>query len=834
MALKLADALVYLGSDDSKLSEGLDQAKVKTQSFASQATGLIGGAVAGAAVAAGAAIIGIGTAAFDVSTQTQEAAGNIAASLGLPLAEAEKFADVARRVYGNNFADSVTDAGDAVAELTKQLGLTADDPALQTMTENAFRLRDVFGVDINGSVDAVKTLMENFGLTSEEAFDMLAAGYQKGLDRSGDFLDTIGEYSVQFSAGGATAGEFFSLLESGMQGGVLGTDKAADAFKEFRVRIADGSQTTADALAQIGINVEDLTAGMANGSISAADAFQLVQEKLNATTDPVVRMQAGVGLLGTQFEDLGDQTALALQMNNDWAAGSEGAIRGLDATYNTFGEAMTGLWRRLTVSVSPFTDKLLDLVNNAMPYVMAAFDAFDKEIVPIMEAVSGAISTMVEFVKPLFTGFAGSVNEASVPLTYLKEWVDTNLPLLQKVFETVLGAIQGFWTLFGDDVMHIVKNTFEVVSSIIGTVLATIGDTITLFLQLITGDWEGAWETFKGIFERIWETIKTVVSTQLDSLKTLFSNIDWGKVGETLLNAVLEGIKLAWTGLTGWVTDSLQGLWNSITGVDWKGAGQNLVNSTKAGAESVWGNFSGWVKTSSESLLNYWNTTTWEQKGKDAIAAIKTGSEAAYDTYKTSLSTLVDGVLGFFTGEDWSGTGAKLIADIETGINNGWNALLNFIGPVAESIRNTFTNLDWQATGRAVIDGIKNGIEMAWGEFTEWFSGKLKEVADLLPFSEPKNPSSPLRNLGRSGAAFINNWREGAEKEMGGLQGNIASGFGGLMNGINNALSGSQPALAGAAGGISITVQVSGKDATYENGRAVGRGVLDELRRAGR
>lgn len=830
MAFNLAEAVVFFKGDDSKLSNDLDNAKGKTQNFASAATNLIGGAVVGAAAAAGAAIIGIGVAAFDVSQDTATAAADMAASLGILPAEAEKFANVAKQVYGNNFADSVGDAADAVTEVAKQMKLAAEDPALKTMTENALRLRDSFGIEVSESIGTVKNLMENFGITSEEAFNLIVAGNQKGLNASGDLLESINEYSVQFASGGATASEFFSIMESGYQNGVLGTDKAADAFKEFRVRIQDGSALTSESLAQLGLDADVITTGLANGTLTAADAFKMVTTALGETDDKTIQFQAGVGLLGTQFEDLGTDIATNLKMTTDWAAGSEGAIAGLDAKYNTFGNAMERLWRRLTVSVSPFTDKLLDLVNNAMPYVMAAFDTFDKEIVPIMEAVSGAISTMVEFVKPLFTGFAGSVNEASVPLTYLKEWVDTNLPLLQKVFETVLGAIQGFWTLFGDDVMHIVKNTFEVVSSIIGTVLATIGDTITLFLQLITGDWEGAWETFKGIFERIWETIKTVVSTQLDSLKTLFSNIDWGKVGETLLNAVLEGIKLAWTGLTGWVTDSLQGLWNSITGVDWKGAGQNLVNSTKAGAESVWGNFSTWIKTSSEGLLTYWNTTTWEQKGKDAINAIKTGSEAAYTTYRTSIATLIDGVLGFFTGEDWSGTGEKLITDIEAGIERVWNDFLEFMGPKGADVLEAFTNIDWVATGESIIEGIKKGIENAWGEFSNWFLGKLQELAGWLPFSEPKNPASPLRNLGKSGASFVTNWWEGAETEFGNLQGSLQANLGDLMGAF--APNGSQPVAA--AAGINITVQVSGKDATYENGRQVGRGVLDELRRAGR
>lgn len=833
MAFTLAEAIVYMRGDDSKLSSDLDSAKGKTEGFASTATSLIGGAVAGAAVAAGAAIIGIGVAAFDVSQDTATAAADIAASLGVPIAEAEKFADVARRVYGNNFADSVGDAATAVEQLAKQLGLTADDPSLQTMTENAFRLRDVFGVDVAESINAVKTLTEEFGISNEEAFDLIAKGYQNGLDSSGDFLDTIGEYSVQFAAGGATAGEFFSLLDSGLKGGLLGTDKAADAFKEFRVRIADGSDTTANALAAIGLSVDDILAGMSDGSLTASDAFTLVQEALNNTTDPVTRMQAGVGLLGTQFEDLGDASALALTLTNDWAAGSEGAITSLDAKYATFGSAVEGIWRRLTVSISPFTDKLLEIVNDAMPKVMAAFDTFDEVVVPAIDAVLIAISNMVAYAKPLFSTFANSVDEATGPLAYLKEWVDTNLPLIQELFDKVLGGISAFWDEWGETIMHVVDNTFEVIKTVIGTALATIGDTITLALQLLNGDWEGAWETFKGILERYWETIKTVVSTQLDSLKTIFSNIDWGAVGEALMNAFLAGLKLIWVEIPLWFWGVMGDLLEGILDLDWAGAGKGIINSTKAGAESVWGDFSSWVQTSSAALLDYWNTTTWEQKGKDAIAAIQTGSEAAYTTYKESLGTLIDNILGFFTGEDWSGTGEKLITDIEQGIENVWNDFLAYIGPKALDIYKAFTNIDWNATGKSIINGIKSGIEDAWTEFSAWFLGKLQDLAGWLPFSEPKNSNSPLRNLGKSGAAFVTNWREGVEKEMGNLPGVLSSGFGNLIEGLNNTLRGSQPSVAGAGAGFNITVNVNGDNATYEAGRKVGRGILDELRKRG-
>lgn len=546
MSFTLAEAVVFFKGDDKQLSSDLDSAETKTKGFAGNATALIGGAVAGAAVAAGAAIIGIGAAALDVSSDTRQAAGDIAASLGLPIEEAEKFAEVARRVYGNNFADSVTDAADAVGQLAKQMGLTADDPALQTMTENAFRLRDVFGVEVNESVDAVKTLMENFGVTSEEAFDLLATGYQRGLDRSGDFLDTIGEYSNQFAEGGASAVEFFSALDSGSQGGMLGIDKAADAFKEFRVRIQDGSTLTKESLEMIGLSADEITTGLADGSLTVKDAWDMVQRALVTTNDSSVQFQAGVGLIGTQFEDLGAKTVLAMDITEDWAEGGLSSITSLDAKYQSFGGAVEGIWRRLTVSISPFTDKLLELVNDAMPAIMGAFDAFDAAVGPTMEGIGKTIDTVVSAVKGWFGEFKTSIDVNAIgPLQYWQDWADENLPRVQQIFETVLGFIQAFWVEWGDEIMFVVNNTFENAWLIIDTVMRTIGDLITLALQLITGDWEGAGATIEGIVTRIWETITTVVTNQIESLKELFGSIDWGELGRNIIQGIADGIGAA-------------------------------------------------------------------------------------------------------------------------------------------------------------------------------------------------------------------------------------------------------------------------------------------------
>lgn len=592
MAEKLLDAAVKIAVDKTGLKEGFESAKQDTNSWAAGTGNMVKGALTGVVVGAGAlavaAVAAIGTAAWDVSTQTEQATANIAAALNLPTDKAREFAEVARQVYGNNFADSVTEAGDAVVLLAQQLGLTADDPALGKMTENAFRLRDVFGVDVTDSVDAVRTLMDNFGISADEAFNMLAAGYQKGLDRSGDFLDTVGEYSTQFANGGATVEEFFSLLDSGLQGGVLGTDKAADAFKEFRVRIGDGSKTTAEALASIGINVDDVTARMSDGTLTAADAFTMVQGALAATNDPVVRMQAGVGLLGTQYEDLGDSVAGSLTLTNDWASGSQGAIDSLDAKYATFGDAVEGIWRRLTVSVAPFTDKLLELVNDAVPAIMQAFDKFDAAVGPTMEGIGKTIDAVVDFVKQAMGRFSKSVDEDGVDkISYFKEWADKTFPLIQKLIENVLGAIQAFWDEWGDEIMGIVEFVFGTIFTVIDTALKNVMDLVTFVFQVLTGDFEGAGETLMGIAQRTWDMISGIISGAFDGIKNYITSFDWTAVGTAMIEAIKTGMSNAWSGLTGWFQGKLNDLTALLPGSEPKDPGSPLRNLGGRGAALI-------------------------------------------------------------------------------------------------------------------------------------------------------------------------------------------------------------------------------------------------------
>jgi hypothetical protein len=491
MPFNLADAVVFFKGDDSQLNKDLADAEKKTGSAVGNMAKLFGGALVGAATVAAGAIVGIGTEAFNVASDIDAATDQIGASLGLNSEKAKAFGQTITDIYANNFGDSIADVGTAVENVAKQLRLTADDPALKTMTENAFRMRDVFGVDVADSIDAVKTLTEQFGITSEQAFDMLATGYQRGLDRSGDFLDTIGEYSVQFAEGGASAVEFFSALDTGLQGGMLGTDKAADAFKEFRVRIQDGSTLTAESLAMIGLSAEAITTGLASGAITAADAWDMVQKGLGSATDSSVQFQAGVGLIGTQFEDLGAKTILAMDLTEDWAEGGLNAISGMDSKYSNLGSVFEGMWRQFQVGIAPAGEAMLAFVNENLPMLQGAVSTASGIVVTMIGNIPLAITAMRvawdEDWAGMRTTITTFVNE--VPVALQGMWTEIDLLFQREGDETGEGW-ENFWeglsTFFSGWVLVVIDSWTEAIRSIRSLWEAGAA--------LLSGDWEGFWD----------------------------------------------------------------------------------------------------------------------------------------------------------------------------------------------------------------------------------------------------------------------------------------------------------------------------------------------------
>lgn len=182
---------------------------------------------------------------------TDEAYSNFQAKTGASAAEMKEFEKEIDDLYKSGFGDSMNDVASAMAEVKQQTKET-DPSVLKEMTENAMALRDTFGYDVKEQLRAVKMLMDQFGISGEEAFNLITQGTQNGLDKNGDLLDTINEYGVHYKQLGYSADDFFNSLASGTEAGTFSVDKLGDSVKEFGIKAKDTSKTSQEGFELLG------------------------------------------------------------------------------------------------------------------------------------------------------------------------------------------------------------------------------------------------------------------------------------------------------------------------------------------------------------------------------------------------------------------------------------------------------------------------------------------------------------------------------------------------------------------------------------------------------
>ncbi|WP_079908275.1 phage tail tape measure protein [Paenibacillus sp. 32352] len=177
----------------------------------------------GAGMLAGLSFVEIGQGLFHAADDANSAFGRIQAATGATAEQMEATKSVATNLYNQNFGENWDDLGKSISiaqQITKQQG-----DELENTTRNALLMRDVFEFDIPESVKTADTMYRNFGITTDEAFTLLAQGAQKGLDKSGELLDTANEYSPYFRALGFSANEMFDTFSAGLDAGAFNLDK---------------------------------------------------------------------------------------------------------------------------------------------------------------------------------------------------------------------------------------------------------------------------------------------------------------------------------------------------------------------------------------------------------------------------------------------------------------------------------------------------------------------------------------------------------------------------------------------------------------------------------
>lgn len=400
-AENLAEANGRASEATEELSNASEQAAEEAEGAGNKGTDAIG-AVAGALAAAGitAKVMEIAGAVYELAGSFSEAEKTIVGATGATGRELDELMSNSLDVYASSSAENLNEVAAGMMNVKTATGLTGD--ALEEATDAALVLNNVLGYEVSESSRTAGALMKNFGVSAQEAYNLIAIGAQNGADKNGDLLDVLNEYSAQYSALGLSAEEFVSSLVDGAEAGVFSVDKVGDAVKEFNIRAKDGSDTTAEAFELLGMNADVMSEKFAAGGDTARTAFFEVVNALESMDDPMAKNAAAVGLFGTQYEDL-EATVLPV------LSGIEGGTLDMYDAVGTLAEGAQSMgdeWQAAGNSIKAAFGAAITPAMSAGSSALAGFVQGVGEFLQEHPAVTKAITAIGVGLGVVVAGFA--------------------------------------------------------------------------------------------------------------------------------------------------------------------------------------------------------------------------------------------------------------------------------------------------------------------------------------------------------------------------------------------------------------------------------------------
>ena len=724
---KLADGTDSAEKHTDEYKESVKEAKEELADFKDKVSDVASVVGKGALAVGAAAVAGAGY-ALNLSTEFDKAFNTLVTKTGASTEEMDELNDAMERVYANNFGESIEDVAESMATVKTNTKLSGDE--LQNATERAILLRDTFEFEVNESTRSAKMLMDQYGLSAEEAYNLIAQGAQNGLDKNGDLLDTINEYAVHFNGLGIGAEEMFNMLINGAESGTFSVDKLGDAVKEFGIRAKDGSDSTAAAFETLGLDVDATTLKFAKGGESANEALNQVVNALFAMEDPIAQNEAGVALFGTMWEDLGVEGVKALMDITGECSTTSSALEDINnQKYDDIGSALQGLKRTLETDViEPLGDELKPVVEDVIEVVQANAPQIKEVLATIVTKIGEFVAFIVDNGSTILS-VLGGIGAAFV--TWKVASMITGVVNAIKAFKLANeGATIAQWA------MNAAMN-----ANPIGIIVALIAGLVTAFVLL----WNNC-EGFRNFWIGLWENIKAAfsafiawISPAIEAIKGFFVSL-WGKIQE-IWSAIMTSLQPLFDAITG----AFRSAWELIK-VIWDAVApyfQAIWELIKAVFVVVKDVLSLYFQNAWEAIKLVWSVvvdyfrTVWENI-KGVFSVVKTFFSGMFSTAWEAIKAVWNAVVGYFTAIWNSIKGVfSVVKSVLTGNwRDAWDGIKgivstwkNYFSGVWDSIKKVFSSVKtwFSSTFSAAWTAVKN-VFSNWGSFFSGLWDKIKNT----------------------------------------------------------------------------------------------------------
>ena len=610
----------------------------------------------------------IGTKAMDAYSDTENAVTKVNAYFGETGKAAEQSASVIKNVYSSGVGDSMDAVAEAVLMVKKNLG-DLSETDLTNLTQQAITLDELYGIDMNETLRGVNSLMQQYGLTAQEAMDYIVKGTQNGLDKTNELGDNLSEYAGKFSQAGYSASEYFQLLDNGLKNGAYNLDKVNDAINEVTTRLADG--TIGDSIGIYSTKTQELFTVWQNGGATQKEVIDSIVADIAGCTNQQDALNMAAKAFGTMAEDGNLKFISSLTSVGDTYDSVKGSAEGLFDSTTTPMQEMEANTRKLQQALVPLGEKLAELANailpplvsvitaiggwfNALPgpvqnfvIILGALLAAFTALTPVIAALSVSIGALNISILPIIAIIAAVAAAIAGIIAIIQNWGaisewfgnlwSTVCTGIGTMVENVKQWFSDLWTHL-QSIWNGICNVVQTAVMLLGSIIQGAVSIITLPFQLI---WEnckdiviGAWNTIRDTVSTVLSTISGVIFTIMNAIRTVISTV-WDAIS-TKVSTVLNAIKAVVTTVFNAIKSVAQTVWNGIKSVI-----STVVDGIKSKVSSV---FNG-IKSTVTSVFNgIKSTATSVWNGiKNAIV---TPIEAA----KSKVKAVVDAIKVFFAG----------------------------------------------------------------------------------------------------------------------------------------------------------------------------------------
>ncbi len=552
------------------------------------------------------------------------------------------------------------------------------------------------------------------------------------------------------------------------------TGEAKAKWDALWAKVGEGEQRLADVRARAG---EFLT------TLSQTPVAQF----LSGLIADVRGLALAFGLLQPQYD-----------LQNEQLVGVHQRYSELAGTIRTVIGVIAGIAGSVAAGVGAFLvlQAVLGTIGGAVSLVGAAWTALSVALGS--GGILGVLGTIVGFLGGPVTITLGLVAAAVAAFAYA--WI-TNLggvrDLVAPIIDNLVTLLSGVWTTLQANITAVwpaiqgaidaLKGAFAslvpVGTVIVGVLLGVLGGLAQAFTAIIPGAiqvFSGAVQIVAGVVQAVANTVSGLVALIVGlftgdfSMATAFFTAAWQGIQNATQGVINVVIGLV-NGFVGGIIEFFRGLWRTLVG---NSIVPDLVNAiirwfttlvtTVLRAVTTWvGNLiATFLELKDQAVaraleLKDQALARFTELKDQALARVTELKDQAIaflgemvTTGLTKAGEIKDGIIGRF-GELKDQALAKF-GEIRTGVETKLEEVLTFITGLPGR---------FEDAGRALIASLWTGIKNRFESLLTDARSLLGRLTDLLPGSEPKDPTSPLRNLARRGAAIIGNMQAGIDRQ---------------------------------------------------------------------